>query len=440
MKYSLIVFIFLSLNSFANDSIAQVCGLDKRVEAFETQAQGIQAICDAISPFNNEDLDNLAGESIDILRALNRPGSELNQGHYLVSLDRMSAQLNKISQFNNTNDDSLTAFITKYENPQNRLDQSSYLNDLKNIIEQSEVGKKALDCFYNNDAQVEASIINLVDSSNNNDSTLLGVFNLQKLENGKFKKSISLDLKNSAPSRALTLLTHEMMHACDTENFIAHEHSKDENQAKITSILEARDNKYNQIKDSYTQAFSGSPEELSQDLQNLSEYINFGDDFITDDSFKDKFENFKLDELDKLNSDLSQAYFEQGSLKRLRDQERALGELKVYKQVDIDFYKELATKANSYFCDQYTPSAFIGGLVKYGESRSFMEEGFKNKTILDTIIKQYTVSNGYDPNSFYVDELNENGDRVMATSYETLEARGKDPAFMTRVNEIFENF
>ena len=416
----------------AQETVADVCGLDRSGRKLTTISDARTAICETTSTSPGPEIQGLANDSLAILDRIQQSGVDVRTGEYYQSLDSLAQATNASRDLLEGHPGSeLSDFIRRYQNPEARRDQSAYFEDIKGILASSSVGRKAMECFSTNSPPFKSSEVRF---SAPDQQTFLGTFSVEKDSDEKFRKVLRFDLVNSSPDRALSLVAHEMMHACDAVSF-AHHHNEIEaaklrsqetvsEVAKIVSRLQAEVAGQRGLKrrektrileqiDLYTFSINSKDD--------LRGYVSPDDLQILDVAVRNR--NDAARQIDRVN--------------RATDQNAAISELKVYKWINVDFFKELARQSPRYFCQQLTPSTFQGGIATYGESRSYLEASINNRTFLNDLIRSYVQAGSYDPHSFYEQQLDANGAVIVAPSFDVLTQRKLDSAFEEALTEAY---
>ncbi|MBY0515384.1 MAG: hypothetical protein K2P81_00645 [Bacteriovoracaceae bacterium] len=430
----ILIFSFLILaEAHASETIAQICGLHQPARTFSSAGEARGAICDVLNTSLSPETQKLAGESFAILTKLQSEGESFQSGEYFQSLDRLAQTVNS-SLVTPQADAGLGGFIAKYQSPMRRKNQSAYLEDIKAIMATSAIGRQALDCFSQNSAPFKSSEVRFATPEQMN---ILGTFSVEKTEDGSFKKVLQFNLESSSPDRALSLVAHEMMHACDAGNF-AHQ----ENEFEASQLaLEQRANEKTEAVAKILASISANPNLSKKEKARRSELVeNYEFNITTKEELEGVIPAEDVAVLDHVIAKMREAARSADQVRRIADQNNAISELKVYKLVNVDFFKELAKQSPAYFCNSLTPSAFQGGIVSTGESRAFLEDSINNQTFINTLIAQYAKSGMFDPYSFYEPKYDESGSSVMEFSLEEIMKRKPDARFEKAIRETYGMF
>lgn len=435
MKIALLIGLILNFipYSYADESVSQICSISLGGKRLSSIADTKKSICDLVSMAPGSEVERLAIDSLAILDRIQASGEDLRSGQFYQSLDQLAHSINTTLDLSESNLSSdLSLFIKKFNDPEKRKDQSAYLEDIRGIMENSPLGRKALDCFYGNESNFSGGEIRFIAPD---EKTLLGTFSVEKESDGRFKKVLQFDLRNSSPDRALSLVAHEMMHACDAERFalddIETELARDkvsQKQAQLAEIVMGLQRKISDL----TTLTKTEKDKAIEKIELFSFGITTSEDLLGVVSGSD------LDQLENAVKDLKAAAQQADDVKRFADQNAAISELKAYKWINVDFFKELAKQSPKYFCNQVTPSIFQGGIVSYGESRSFLEESINNRTFMFDLIKNYSQSNGYLPQSFFEQKVTPDGSTIFEFSFDDLSKRKLDPRFEEAINQAYE--
>lgn len=349
--------------SFAQATVQSVCQLGDRpaLNTVENVQQLDQSLCDLHGVKEDEQLKNLTSDTRDVIQRLTGPNNPLkNKEDYdpindkalaskLRSLQDLLNQRRGAKEFRTEKNDEVSAAMTtlfssfgtdeaRHKNPK------GYFQALRNVMSKTAAGAKILECFDRAAPRVSKSSVEFFPKNQKNENIPATFQTRYDEASDSYAKVITLSAR-TAPENALTILAHELQHACDSENTI-----------KLQDEYRALEAKRNII------LGGNSQEEI--------------------DASGDAMEAFQA----KI------------------DVNTAVDELRAYKTM-ATFFSEIAAYHPAYFCHQYGIGSIFGTQVtSVGELMSSLEVRIENGSFVHTLIDSYTRDGAFGPWSFYQDD------------------------------------
>lgn len=415
---SCLLFFFAVLGSteLRAETIAQMCSLENDNVTPELSYSEVKDIlCAQALESGASEAMELAADTLEILgRMAPASLSPVQKSSYRDSLDAFAQFLNQsrttLPQI--TVQDALgrklDSLLTNFSDPGKRQDAQGYYDAIKAVMAESEAGRRALDCFYNNESsRVDGYKIQFEDTGVD---LFVGSLGLERSETDptKYKNVMTMNLSQLDPISAYSVVSHEMVHACDAKYFIPHHDRMRELEAQKDGIRSALYSRLGPLP-AFSELVGGTEGGF-----HVWNYVREGDD-ESRATIARLFSAGDLAAIENTRAQILSIDAQIAGARGERQRESALSELRAYKLASVDMFKEIARYDRSYFCNQRVFASWFDIATTYGQSRSNYEQLILSNQFIERLVEKYTET-GYRPELFY--RQNADGERVLAPEFQ----------------------
>ena len=430
---SLVLFTIFPLSQLAFGDIAKTCELEQPFSDFGRDLQSMkELVCPEIALHSDEEFQSLGATILNIAQEIN------------IGTASGSLSANDIENLNWELDDSLytlrdllNGFITTDEKPRsdapiannlrNLFDQYSdessrvtnkdqYINDIFEIINQTQSGEGLVDCFLNNsNPKIKGSNIVFETEYNGYDAS----FHLDSNEDGsEFTKVLTFNPAMTEPNLAIQLIAHELQHACAGDSHI-HQHNQSKSifakRVEVTSELSAISDPIDEERFGTTEM---PPERLSfhnDAFDKREEYVEAAAE--PSDELINFFSSLYGDKYIELLNKKRKLLKHQEESDREAARVNSLDEIRgFHRQTEV--YEEIARYLPQSFCSPKMIDNFYQDVISIGQVHSNIQVDIESGTFLPRLLDQYLTieQSGYTRDSFY--QITSEGDEVLIPEYQ----------------------